>query len=436
MNADELFVVGNANEQVALGNQEGVLHFGGETFDADVSAVASFRPRPRLVVTCQVLSRDHPLKLVGQFLNDRTAQLELKGSSERRDLIITKVKAGVPSTFEATLQKGPLIEGQKSACNQVVFHLLNFPDFLRQREGTTWRNQLTLGDGLFEVELTAASNHDEVFDALKAEGGYGITHWGTLTKATGDPIEFGEAEAELYKLHTFLSFARGSWTGLFSPRGIGEGGEVVWAEWGDRLASEWKSPTSWWDRHNAQALESAYPGFSRRWNEEYWREVISTAVYWYLRSNAAGSGAGVDGGVILTQAALEKVAWARLVEEWKSLSGKGFGRLYPSDQLRLLLSRMGAPLSIPSAMSGLVSLGSGSNWDGPRTFTECRNDLVHASKGKWSAGQRVPYFEVWNLGQWYLELALLHLSGFDDVYWDRSRLGGWVGEVQEVPWHG
>lgn len=435
MDSDENFLKAGPNEAVSLGSRPGVLHLGDESLDAEVSATARFRPRPRLVLECRVPRGDDPLKLVGQFLGDRRAQLELEGSTGRRDAIITRVKSGDPSVVEVVLQKGRLIDGMDEACGMIVAHLVNFPDFLRQLDGTTWRNHMILSDGEYEFDISASSNQDEVFNGLKAEGGYGITHWVSITKTSGHPIEFEEAEAELYKLHTFLSFARGSWVGLLAPRGVSEAGDILWTEWGERIVSEWQTQTSWWDRHNAQALESAYPGFSDRWNEEYWRDVISTAIYWYLRSNSAGAGAGVDGGVILTQAALEKVAWSRLVEEWKSLSGKGFGRLFASDQLRLLLSGMHVPLSIPPAMTGLSALGTGQKWDGPRAFTECRNELVHAARGKVTAGQRVPYYEVWNLGQWYLELALLSLSGFDDVYSDRSRLGGWVGEVQAVPWH-
>lgn len=423
-----------ANCEIPMGKHRGTLHFGADSFDTEVSATLCFRPRPRLVLKGQFVPKRHWLGLVGQFFGDRSAELQLEGSSERKKLLIKTLKAGVPATFEASLQGGYLTRGQENDCSRIVFHLINFPDFIVQRDGKAWQNLLALNDDKFQTAISPVADSEVTYRTLKEQGGYGVTHVATMTRSDGGRIEFSQAQAELHKLHTYLSFARGSWTGVIAANGLNHDGEIIWSEWSERLVSEWKSSTSWWDRHNAQALETGYCGFSARWNEEYWKEVINTAVYWYIRSNGAGAGAGIDGGIILTQAALEKVAWARLVDEWESLSGEGFGRLYSSDQLRLLLSRMRVPLGIPSAMTSLVDLGKSLNWDAPRLFTECRNQLVHPSEGKWARGKLLPYFEVWNLGQWYLELALLHICGFDDVYSDRTKLGGWIGDVRQVPW--
>jgi len=423
-----------SNDAVTLGKALGIFHFGGHSLDAEVTGSVYFRPTPHLVLEGSFQTSDHPLELVGQFLEDREAKIQLEGSSVRRALIVTTLKAGEPSTFRARLRQGPLTAGTEGPCSTVQFHLVNFPDFMVQRDGQVRRNHMSLRDDQFEIEVDPVPNFDEVLTTLKEEGGYAITHWGVLRRRDGERMDFSSAEAELSKLHSFLSFARGAWAGLLAPRGVGSDGQVVWSEWADRSVSEWKSHASWWDRQNAQALEAGYDGFSHRWDKPYWQEVLSTAIYWYLRSNSAGSGAGVDGGLILTQAALEQVAWARLVEEWRSVSAQGFRRLFASDQLRLLLSRMDVPLSIPDRMTGLVQFGRADAWDGPRVLTEIRNSLVHPSKHEPASRQRAPYFEAWNLGQWYLELSLLNLVGFNDAYSDRTRTGGWVGEVQELPW--
>jgi hypothetical protein len=157
-------------------------------------------------------------------------------------------------------------------------------------------------------------------------------------------------------------------------------------------------------------------------------------LYWYFRSNDSSS--GIDGGIILTQAALEFVAWSYLVEFRQALSKDGFEKLYASDRLRLILTALDIPLEIPASLEELRRAVS-DTWDGPRAFTEIRNELVHpvAKKGRWKADQ-LPYFEAWNLGQWYLELALLRLTGFDDVYRDRTQESKWIGSVTHLPWMG
>lgn len=420
------------NQQIALQSQPGVLYLGDEAYATEVFASIRFRPYPRFVLTGGIGAAEHPLELLGAVIGDRTGRIALAGSGDSREVILRRFAAGDPCRFEAALRSGSLVAGAPRESASVCFHLVNFPDFIAQHDGRVWRNYLTFQDARFQIEIEAAPNHDEAFPELKSEGGFGITHWGRLSRHDGGRIGFALAGEVLHALHVFLSFCRGAWVGLLLPMGLDEHGEVAWAEWGDRLVTEWQSVGSWLDRHNGQAVATAYRGFSDLWWDDYWKKVLSKCIYWYLRSN--GPGAGVDGGIVLTQAALEQMSWATLLDGWGSLSSAGFDRLYAADRLRLMLSRMQIPLAIPESLRGLAALGKELNWDGPAAFTEIRNELVHPARGGRLTGRDLPYHEAWNLGQWYLELAILSLLGFHDVYSDRTRLGGWVGEVTRPPW--
>jgi hypothetical protein len=237
----------------------------------------------------------------------------------------------------------------------------------------------------------------------------------------------------LQRVQQFLSFARGAWTGVALPMGLDEGGEVCWRDFRNGLLDRWVGRISWADRHNMQVLRPAYSGFASKWADKYWRPVLQRAIYWYLRSN--NSSAGVDGCIILTQAALEYLAWSYLVETDKSLSDRGFERLPAADRLRLLLSSLEIPLEIPHTLQTLAAACRGLGWDGPRAFTELRNDLVHPARKKRPLGPgRPPYYEVWSLGQWYVELVLLRLMDFTGVYHERVGPARWMGEVVPVPW--
>jgi hypothetical protein len=377
------------NQDVPLGSESATLHLEDESFDAEVAATVVFRPQPRLRLDITVQPAIHPLKFAMARLQKRAAELQMRGSTHRRRIYLSGFTAGSSCTFRAKLEQGPLITGEDAEGTMVLFHLMNFPSFLRQSSDGTFGNHVRLRSDEYEIEIEAVPSHDEVESGLKEEGGFAVTHFGRMVRQDGGPLGFLEADRELTKLQYYLSFARGLWTGLLALRGIGSDGRITWSEWGDRLVSEWTGSLSWWDRQSAQVLESGYRGFSELWKEPYWREVISTATYWYLRSNSAGSGAGVDGGLILTQAALERLAWAR---------------------------------EVPDSLERLAALGREKNWDGPRCLIEIRNDLVHPERRRFADGAKLPYFEAWNLGQWYLELALLHLIGFDDVYSDRPRL--------------
>jgi hypothetical protein len=98
-----------------------------------------------------------------------------------------------------------------------------------------------------------------------------------------------------------------------------------------------------------------------------------------------------------------------------------------------MLTSLDIPLEIPASLAELRKATPG--WDGPRSFTEIRNQLVHpvVKKGRFKV-ENLPYHEAWTLGQWYLELTLLRLAEFDDVYRDRTRIPGRAGQVEQVPW--
>ncbi len=119
------------------------------------------------------------------------------------------------------------------------------------------------------------------------------------------------------------------------------------------------------------------------------------------------------------------------------MSTTGFERLVAADRLRLLLADAQIEIEIPSALHGLPSFapsnqtGKASWEDGPQALTESRNLLVHPTK-KLRAPNIPPEAirDTGELGVWYLQLALLFLLGYRDVY--LSRVEGWTG--RPVPW--
>ena len=421
------------NGETSVSDEDAVLTMGAERFECEVSVSIRFLPVPDIVFRGRFRPKDHPLSLLGLAFDSPPASLCLNSTGDSAAVSIAQLSAGDPASFVATIMKGILFSGVKEPTEAVQFHLINFPNFLSQEEEGAFPNSAILEDAEYEVQLLAVDDDEEVFKTLKAQGGFGNTHVGIITRLDGAPVSFEGASDTLRRVHCFLSFARGAWTGIALPVGVDDGGEVRWREFGMRPMERWSPRVSWLDRHNCQVLASAYRGFSTRWADEYWQSVLEKAIYWYLRSNNTSS--GVDGGIILTQAALEYMAWTQLVEFDGTLSKEGFERLPASDRLRLLLLRLEIPLAIPTTLEALSDVTPNAAWDGPRTFTEVRNDLVHPVRKKGRFGvAKLPYFEAWTLGQWYLELVLLRLMGFDGVYHDRTRLGGWVGEVRPVPW--
>ena len=170
-----------------------------------------------------------------------------------------------------------------------------------------------------------------------------------------------------------------------------------------------------------------YPGFTALLRNGDLGKAASSAIYWYLRSNRAGDGAGVDSGIILSQAALERLTSACLAS--LGLSQKGS----PSSRFIRAWQALKLPTGIPSGTRLVRRARRKENWsNAAEALTAVRNDLVHP-QGRLKAPVGKFVSEIWRLAQWYVELTLLRLSDYKGPYtnWLRAR---WVGEVENVPW--
>jgi hypothetical protein len=219
--------------------------------------------------------------------------------------------------LEPNPQRMVLNVGGKTEVNRVVFHVVNFPRFLNKsapklhHEGRTLgRVLIRAGDLLLEIQELPETHL--LVDRLKEAGGYGITHVGRMSREDAKPFSIAEAEKRLQELYLFLSFARGAWAPPILSVGFDAADEKVYEDWGIRITTPWESRVSWFDLHHGEWLSALYPGFLSLICDGDLGKAVSNALYWYLRSNRGGDGAGIDSGIILSQAALERVSSAYL----------------------------------------------------------------------------------------------------------------------------
>lgn len=145
--------------------------------------------------------------------------------------------------------------------------------------------------------------------------------------------------------------------------------------------------------------------------------------------------AGPDGGVILLQAILERFAWHLLVREQQAISEKGFKDLDAADQMRLMLNTLGLPKQVPQGLTRLAAFAkANNNLDAAEAFTRVRNRIVHPPKLR-EKEQKLPYYDTYRLGRWYVELGVLAACGYNGKYSNRTRKDQWVGQIEDVPWH-
>ena len=316
---------------------------------------------------------------------------------------------------------------------RVTFGLLNFPAFLGEEyqppktieefeKGYQRRDFVILEASPWVIELRSLKNTRETIKRLRSDGGYGLTHEGSIRRSDGKPFSTKQIVPLLDLLRLFLSFARGAYCGLTLVAGYNENGHRVWEKWSTSHASPWSGYRSWFDTEHGLMLTELFPGF---WNELMKtprHHPIRLVLHWYLLSNETHS---LEGGIVLAQAALE-----RLSQEMVGKKGKKRKEgVWIADALKTA----GIPTQIRSRLRNLKRFMARRNFaHGPHTLVEVRNDLVHSDMKRGISSGRI-YAQARELGLWYVELMLLKKLGYAGKYGNRLTQE-WRGQVELVPW--
>lgn len=329
----------------------------------------------------------------------------------------TAFQGSLPSTLR-------LGSGERLA--SIDFHLANY-HLLRPIE-------FDMPDG-WKVAIGPVISREQRED-LKASGGYAITHVGRLTRSDQSPFTAQPAETCLTALGFFLTFTRGGWTMPLLAVGFDDERNVVWRDWGgSKKIDRWGDDSTWCDPTRPDIVAEASRGFLQRWNDALWREILVMAVFWFVIANRHG--AGVEGSIVLAQTALELLGWGLLVEERQTMRRQQFDRLAAATKIRNLLTDLGIPTDIPVSLQALTAIATAENWgDGPQAITRLRNAMIHPNarnRGRVLGSPTAARVECGQLGVWYLELAILALTGFSGSYSNRLAQRC-VGEVEPVPW--
>lgn len=185
----------------------------------------------------------------------------------------------------------------------------------------------------------------------------------------------------------------------------------------------------------SKVLEDPFSSFMSLWDDEDWREVLQTALHWYLSANAFSG--GLEGAIIQAQTALELLSSAVLVEREKWLSNDGYTRISAAERIRLLIHWSGVSADIPSELVELSKLAKSENWmDSADAMTAMRNTITHPTQKnrvKYARHSSAVRTETWKICLWYLELIILKILNYNGAY--RSRIScTWVGHIVPIPW--
>lgn len=254
---------------------------------------------------------------------------------------------------------------------------------------------------------------------------YCLSHLVTATRRDGKLFSLSEAEEFLSTFRTLLAFANGMPTFAGLCIGRSRSGDVLLQEWSAPASMAMRARFSWLDESLGSSLVEFIPAFYRLAESGSLGKACSEAVYWYLQSNMGGASHDIDGGLILSHAALHRL----------SLSYLGGNRnKSAAEDIREAATKLKIPVFIPKELAATHTAKRKKAWsDTPDAINKMRNDLIHP-KPYLAISKRKVVPETWRLAQWYVELFILALSGYTGGYSRRTRRGMHNGETEYVPW--
>ena len=345
-----------------------------------------------------------------------------------------------------------VVGDESTQMSQLTFHLFNFVDF----NGTwhTWEQSGTMKQLIhhidlvsdeWKIELKSLISTQENFKILKEVGGYQLTHIGGIQRSGGAPFSGKEAYACLKALRFFLSFVKGGWCEPVCAVGFDGTGNRVWECW-SAPREPWCELISWFDCYSGDQMAALFPCFIKKWANDDWAETLHEVIWWYMIAN--DSSRGIDAGIILTQAAIERLSYEYVVKEKQLLTKNKFNKLAASEKFCSLFSSVGLPSDIPKATPKLCQYAKKIKdkkikaeeeikaegikcASAPHVLTKIRNSLVHPENKLRRQFVEV-YYEAWNLYLWYLEMSVLAVCGYSGTYLNRLKLQCYRSE--DVPW--
>jgi hypothetical protein len=433
-----MFNQGEPNEPIDLGEYRVAIHAPSLGLSsANVSNVwrlrQTFSPSPRLELTADV-----SLPVAGLLK-------AVMGHDENRYVLEVRGESPVHLSLVSGSSSHATLEAMATPCQlyppaddliEARFSLFNWPLFALRRMPAD-RAVMSFAVGSWVIDVESVPDIEGRLKALARVGGYAMTHTAAVRRADGQRFTSRELDELLDGLHHYFSFALGKWAGPQLATATNARGEESFLRAGVGHLSDgpsWRY-VSWVDTHHVESLVMALPGFLALFENPIWREALHGVVYFYVNANSLGRGVNVDTSALFTQAALEQLAWTLCVEDRGLVLPTRFKNphLSAADQIRLLCTSLGVPLSVPAELPGLCR----SDFEKEKPFdlavvlTQLRNRVTHPRKG--SPLHEDAWYHGWMAAQWLIEMIVLRLSNYSGVYAKRFP-GRHVGTVDRVPW--
>lgn len=368
--------------------------------------------------------------------------LLLLGFSEEIPIIITNLILCYSGWKVRGILKGCAVRSNGANAEKLVFHLVNFPDYIGQVihaekdnaiEAYTGRITLESEQWIGLIDSIPESKH--LREEREKNGGFYISHVGEIRPKNGQYFDEAQLNSICSNLHYLLGFCCGSWAGPIFPLGIRKD-EIVWeplAAWQTGYVQE---VPSWFPTRTPISELHLFSGFMDKINDPIFSSPLCNAISWYVEANKPEM--SNEGRIVLTQVALEMLSWAYLVDFKHYYTTEKFYPFKAEKKIRKLLNEFKIPIVVPEYLSELRNISQKIfNKDAPGMLATTRNALVHSTEENRNIINKlngIHLYQIAQMGIGFIELVILAICEYKGAFAQRG-WSGWKGEDEiPVPW--
>lgn len=294
-----------------------------------------------------------------------------------------------------------------------------------------YSGRLYFNYGDFEISIDKRENYKDLYDGLKNNGGYCITHFAELKRKDNNTFDLEEVEVIIEALNWLLSFSCGRQIGFCYFLGINNS-KIVLEKYSAPLVESWREITNWYPKKENSniILGHIFDELVNKLKHGLWKRVLKNIFSWYFD---AERNTYIETRIVSTQIALENFARNFIVEDKKIMNRNQFNKQYASDKLRLLFNKFNIPIKSPI----VEEFSSIKNFDdGVHLFTSMRNSIAHPKRNdKLVTVNWENKYKVLQLGVNYLELSILCFLGYKGKYYNRLENERMYKDcIEVVPW--
>lgn len=346
--------------------------------------------------------------------------------------------------IKGTISQHAILGDKSISVEKIKFSIPNLREFhglpvkrVTENKISTSMDRLVLEDETYKIIIDKCSDFKKRRENLEEKGGYIILYNGELTVKKGTLNHINTRDI-FHCLDTFLTFLNGRRTSAFFIQGIFDE-QIIWTDYTDYFVDTYKAVQTWPQKHSIANLNELWKHFRVVWNKNPEdKNFLTSLIHWYVEAN--GHAGFSEGSIILAQTALELVYNWWLVENKKMILGKDSENISASNKIRLLISQLNVPSSVPVAFTELQKFKDSTDnvADAPDSIVYLRNAIVHSQEEKRKKLSAIHYkakYEALQVYIWYIEMTLLCILEYNGKYFNRcSKEIYAIKAEQQVPW--